>query len=124
VTAKVVDASAFAAVSFREPNFVDVAKRLASHELHAPTLMRFEMANVCIKKIQELPDQRDLLIEQHKQSLGVYFYQHSVQPSEVLALAYRLKLSAYDASYLWLARTLGIELVTLDKDLLKAIAKT
>lgn len=31
-------------------------------------------------------------------------------------------LTAYDASYLWLARQLGVELVTLDRQLAKAAA--
>jgi len=123
VTAKVVDASAFAAVSYREPNFADIVRRLAGHELHAPTLLRFEMANVCLKKIRAQPSQQDLLVEQHRQSLGVHIHQHGVEPSDVLTLADRLRLSAYDASYLWLARALGAELVTLDGDLQKAAAK-
>jgi predicted nucleic acid-binding protein len=37
-------------------------------------------------------------------------------------LAVMTGLSAYDASYLWLARRLGAELVTLDKQLAKAEA--
>ena len=36
-----------------------------------------------------------------------------VTRSEVVALA-----TAYDASYLWLARNLGVELVTLDRRLI------
>ncbi len=122
--AKVVDASSFAAVVFREPGFADAARLLSGHELHAPTLMRYEMANVCIKKIRQLPDQRGLLIEQHRQSLGVEIQDHGIKPAEVLALADKLGLSAYDASYLWLARVLGFELVTSDDKLRKAAAKT
>jgi predicted nucleic acid-binding protein len=38
----------------------------------------------------------------------------------MIVLAERTKLSLYDASYLWLARTLGAELVTLDENLLRA----
>lgn len=123
MTAKVVDASSFAAVVFREPGFADVARLLAGHELHAPALMRYEVANVCIKKIRQLPGQRDLLIEQHRQSLGVAIQDHGIKPDEVLAMADRFGLSVYDASYLWLVRTLGFELVTSDDKLRKAIAK-
>jgi len=35
-------------------------------------------------------------------------------------LAERMKLSLYDASYLWLAHALGAELVTLDDRLARA----
>jgi predicted nucleic acid-binding protein len=37
-------------------------------------------------------------------------------------LALKTGLTAYDASYLWLARRLGAELVTLDKELGRAAA--
>jgi predicted nucleic acid-binding protein len=40
----------------------------------------------------------------------------------VLALAAETGLTAYDASYLWLSRKLGAELVTLDTQLRKAVA--
>jgi predicted nucleic acid-binding protein len=40
----------------------------------------------------------------------------------VLLLAERKRLSAYDAAYLWLAKELGAELVTLDRRLAAAMA--
>ncbi len=40
-----------------------------------------------------------------------------------LDLATETGLTAYDASYLWLARQLGAELVTLDQQLARAAAK-
>lgn len=43
--------------------------------------------------------------------------------SDTLQLARRLKLSAYDASYLELALRLGMPLATLDEDLQKAAKK-
>ena len=42
--------------------------------------------------------------------------------NETVGLAERCGLSLYDASYLWLARHLGVELVTLDKKLERAAA--
>jgi predicted nucleic acid-binding protein len=44
----------------------------------------------------------------------------SVDHLEVIDLAAQTRLTTYDASYLWLARKTGGELVTLDKRLLKA----
>jgi predicted nucleic acid-binding protein len=38
----------------------------------------------------------------------------AVPPHPVLFLAEREGLTAYDASYLWLARELGVDLVSLD----------
>ena len=43
----------------------------------------------------------------------------AVDHLEVIDLAARARLTTYDASYLWLARKTGGELVTLDKRLLK-----
>jgi predicted nucleic acid-binding protein len=45
-----------------------------------------------------------------------------VSMAEVLLSADRENLTAYDASYLWLSRKLGLELVTLDGDLKAAAA--
>ena len=46
----------------------------------------------------------------------------AVDHDGTLELAATTGLTAYDASYLWLARQLGAELVTLDKQLAKAQA--
>jgi predicted nucleic acid-binding protein len=55
--------------------------------------------------------------------LDVEIEEYEIDPVEVLDLADRLGLSGYDASYLWLARALGAELITLDDRLAKAAAK-
>jgi predicted nucleic acid-binding protein len=123
VTVKVVDASALAALAFQETKATEILNRIDGHELHAPALLWLEMANVCLKKIRAQPALRDLLIDQHKQSLAMRVQAYDVDPTEILILAERLSLSAYDASYLWLARMLRAELVTLDERLEKAVAK-
>jgi predicted nucleic acid-binding protein len=46
--------------------------------------------------------------------------QTEVDLNEVILLAERKKLTAYDTAYLWLAHNLGAELVTLDKTLARA----
>ena len=48
------------------------------------------------------------------------FSDETVIMPEVVALAEQTNLSAYNACYLWLARHLGVELVTLDEKLEKA----
>jgi predicted nucleic acid-binding protein len=45
---------------------------------------------------------------------------HPVKPDEVLALAIRYQLSAYDAAYLWLAAELKCPLATFDEKLASA----
>jgi predicted nucleic acid-binding protein len=44
----------------------------------------------------------------------------TVNLDAAIVLAERMKLSLYDASYLWLAHALGAELVTLDDRLARA----
>jgi predicted nucleic acid-binding protein len=111
---KVVDASAFAAVTFLEPGFAAVKARLHGGTLCAPALLRFEMANVCIKKLRAIPLERDLLLARYRGSFRIQIQEHEVNHREVVDLAERQKLTAYDASYLWLAKRLNCEVVTLD----------
>jgi predicted nucleic acid-binding protein len=51
---------------------------------------------------------------------GLSIDTHEVDPVATLTLAEQFNLTAYDASYLWLARQLNIELVTLDQRLARA----
>jgi predicted nucleic acid-binding protein len=117
---RVVDASALGALLFGEPDGPDVAKRLRGAELIAPALMPFEVANTCVKKMRRHPDQRDALMAAfgmlHRMNVVIVEVDHV----EALALAERLGLTAYDASYLWLARRMSSELVTLDAQLAAA----
>jgi predicted nucleic acid-binding protein len=111
---KVVDPSALAALLFGEPDAIAVADRLRGAELIAPALLPFEVANTCIKKIRRHPDQRDALLAAFgllgRMEVGVVEIDHG----ETVLLAERSGLTAYDASYLWLARETRCELVTLD----------
>jgi predicted nucleic acid-binding protein len=120
---KVVDTSALAAVVFAERSSAEAQKRLSGCNLHAPALLRFELANVCLRKIRAHPRGRDALLAQHRGSLALPIQHHPVDLTQAVELAERFNLTAYDASYLWLARALGCELVTLDKRLAKAAAQ-
>jgi predicted nucleic acid-binding protein len=119
---KVVDASALAAVAFKEPKEEAAKARLHGHRLCAPFLLSYEMANVCSKKMARHPADRKAIFEQLIDSHNVSIELHDVDFIEVVELANRHNLTAYDASYLWLARRLGTELVTLDERLGKAAA--
>jgi predicted nucleic acid-binding protein len=120
VTAKVVDASAVAALLFNEPSRERVVERLRGASLHAPALLEFEVASACLKKIRVTPKEREPLLEAFNflPNLAIAF--ETVDITESLGLAERTKLSIYDASYLWLANALGAELVTLDDKLARA----
>jgi predicted nucleic acid-binding protein len=77
----------------------------------------YEILNIAWKKIRRAPDLKHqyaaaiLALEDFK------FTCHRVKIPQVLSLALETGLTGYDASYLWLARALGAELVTLDERL-------
>lgn len=118
--ARVVDASALGAILFAEPEADEVADRLDEVVLIAPALLRFELANVCWKKIRRHPEKRAALVAAHGLLEQMELHEVEVRFGEVLELAATEGVTAYDASYLWLARTLGLELVTLDRGLARA----
>ena len=120
---KVVDASAIAALLFGEPEAEAVAGRLGDARLVAPALLRFELANAClIKKYARHPEKRPMLTAAFRLRDRLAVEEVAVDHDGTLELAATTGLTAYDASYLWLARQLGAELVTLDKQLAKAEA--
>jgi predicted nucleic acid-binding protein len=119
-TAAVVDASSVAALIFGEPDSESIARQLAGRVLTAPSLLAYEIANVCLKKVRNDPDHRDEIRALHRLFSRMEIHSVDVPFEEALDLAERLELSVYDAAYLWLARALGCELVTLDRTLAAA----
>lgn len=111
---RVVDASALAALLFGEPKGEQVAVRLSGGTLVAPALLPFEVGNACLVKIRRYPNQRNALIAAlvllARMDIDIVEIDHGA----ALRLAEQAMLTVYDASYLWLAQTLGAELVTLD----------
>lgn len=120
--AKVVDASAIAALVFGEPEAGEVANLLRGGKLVAPTLLPFEIASVCLKKLARYPDRREALMTGLRLFTRLEITTHHVDVLEAVELARHTGLSAYDASYLWLARDLPAELITLDGRLARASA--
>lgn len=115
--AKVVDASALAAVLFGEPEGARIAKALGKGPLFAPTLVRYEVASVCLKKIRRHPARRSDLLAAMDLFGRMDLREVEVPPVETVELAERAELTVYDAAYLWLARSIGAGLVTLDERL-------
>ena len=114
---KVVDASALAALLFGEPDAEAIAERLADARLAAPTLLAFELANVCLVKCRRHPERGQALLAGLRLRRQLDVEDVAVDHDAVVELALETGLTAYDASYLWLTRRLGAELVTLDKAL-------
>lgn len=113
----VVDASALAAVLFGEPRSREVEERLRGAVMVAPTLLPYELGNTCLKKSAQDPERRSQLLEVLSYYSRMEIQEIEVPPLEVTPMAEATKLSFYDASYLWLSRSLGAPLVTLDRRL-------
>ncbi len=118
--AVVVDASAIAAVVFGEVEGDILRRQLRGHALLAPSLIDYELTHVAWKKLRRSPSEGSAIFAAlaSVKHLGV----RRAQPDavSVLGVAAATGLTPYDASYLWLAQTTGLSLVTLDKRLAKA----
>ena len=118
---EVVDASALAALLFGEPEAARVAERLATSRLVAPALLDFELANICVTKLRRHVGQRDAILSglalRQRMAIEIVAVDHGA----VVATAEATGLTAYDASYLWLARRLNAGLLTLDRRLAAAM---
>lgn len=119
---KVVDASALGALLFGEPEGAAIAARLHDATLVAPALLGFEIANICLKKLRRHRGQREVLLAAFALQAHMPIEAVEIDHSGALRLADENGLTTYDASYLWLARKLDAELVTLDAQLQAAVA--
>jgi len=108
---------------FLEPQAPEIDRRLNGCKLFAPVLLPFEIMSVCLKKIRLHPPRRELILSAFADYRRTTINLLDVNEESVVELGELHRLSAYDASYLWLARHLGVELVTLDIRLAKAAAK-
>lgn len=120
MTDKVVDASAVVALLFNELARDEVVARLRDSSLHAPSLIGFEVANACLKKMRTSPGERQALLEALSLLDHLSITPRAIDFNAAIVLAERTRLSLYDASYLWLSHAIGAELVTLDAKLAAA----
>ena len=114
----VVDASVVAALLFGEPAAGALTERLGVGPFAAPALLEYEVANVCWHKCRQQPAAAAALRQAFGLLAEMDLQLHDVDHSAVLDLALETGLTGYDASYLWLARQLGVPLVTLDRRLM------
>ena len=114
IPVKVVEVSRVDVVVFYVRAGQTIAPRLERVVLFAPRLLSPELANICLEKMRRDPARNaDWVTRFHlRNSFGIQ--EHSIDPGEGFALARTTCLVVYDASYLWLARHLGAELVALD----------
>jgi predicted nucleic acid-binding protein len=117
---KIVDASALGALVFGEPAAEKIATILDRSPLAAPSLLRYELASICLEKRRMAPKKAKFILEAFRLADCLNIDIVAVDHVEVIRLAQKKNLTTYDASYLWLAEYLDGELVTLDQRLEKA----
>jgi predicted nucleic acid-binding protein len=121
--AAVCDASVIAAITFGEPDSGTALSLVRSRRLLAPALLRYEMAQVAVRKCAQHPAGASQILQALAASLRLPI--RMLEPSwlKVIELARAEGLSAYDSSYLLLAVELDVPLATLDARLGRAADK-
>jgi predicted nucleic acid-binding protein len=120
---KVVDASIMAAWCFRESRSAEAFAILRDSELHAPPLLAYELTSIARKKAISYPDKGDLVMHALRTVLVLPIHWDEVDHIVVMQLAFETGLTTYDASYLYVARTINADLVTFDEQLAKISRK-
>lgn len=114
----VVDCSALVGILFEEPWQAQASEKIRGRTMHAPFLLEIEFTSVAVKKHKQGYSAVVGNALARFKALNVTL--HQIELAGVLALALQYKLSAYDASYLWLAAELKAPLATFDEKLATA----
>lgn len=112
----VADASALAALAFQEPRAGRVVAQLDDATVFAPTLLKYELINVAWKKARRHPAEAPRFLAALARVLSWNIVWKDVDAVDAALVALSTGLTAYDASYVWLAGMLGADLVTLDDE--------
>ena len=115
--ARVVDASFCAAIYFREPRYREAMRLVQGVDLFAPTLLNYEMASAAAQKIDESPRQRESIVDGLSNFLSAGIHRLDVDYLAVVEVVAATGLTLYDASYFYMARLMGLPLLTFDGEL-------
>lgn len=118
--ARVVDASVVGAWCFREPRASEALELLRGSDLYTPLLLAYELASIARRKAVVYPEKLDALDMALATALALPIRWSDVDHVAVVRLALDADLTTYDASYLYLARAMGLPLATFDQRLARA----
>ena len=113
----VVDASILAAALFSESGRDRAEASLAGRALCAPNLIDFEIANVALIKKRRGLIHAGTVEGAIRDFAELDIARYPVNAADLVTLGERYNLSACDASYLWLAATMQVPLITFDERL-------
>lgn len=119
-TARVVDASFCAVIYFQEQRHREAERLTRGVDLFAPTLLNYEMASAATKKIAENPRLRETVVGRLETFLHSGINRLEVDYLAVVGVVEDTGLTLYDASYFYLARVMGLPLLTFDGELSRA----
>jgi predicted nucleic acid-binding protein len=117
-----MDASVLASITFEEPRAAEASALIQGVELHAPRLLAYELTHVAQRKSRAYPAKREAIEKALEAALLMDIQWSEVDHVVILRLALETGLTTYDASYLHLAQSLGLALVTFDGRLQAVIA--
>lgn len=111
----VLDCSTLAGLLFEEDWQAQALQKIEGRSLKAPYLLEIEITSVALKKHRR--GGTDIARSGLARYVGMDIELFEVSAIDVFELAKRYQLSAYDASYLWLAAELTCPLATFDEKL-------
>ena len=117
---KVADASLLGALVFGESRAEEAAALVAEDPLYEPTLLAYELISIARKKIFQNPGLHSSIIQALGRGLAAKMNWVDVDYLETLNLAVESGLTTYDASYLYVAQSLDVGLLTFDAHLRSA----
>ena len=124
----VIDASVLLKAYFRDERGHDSAQDLmkiyarGDYDFMAPSLITYELVNACSVAHRKGRMRLDLAREILNEMFSLEIIKKDVDPlrERILEISCQYRQSAYDASYVVLARSLGVLLVTEDTQILRA----
>ena len=120
---KVADASVMAAIAFGEPRANEAGALLDGSDIFAPALLAYELTNVAMKKARAYPDRADAIERALSAALRLNIRWTEVDHEAVLRLALDTGLTAYDASYIYVAQALRVPLATFDGRMQRVLSR-
>ena len=102
---------------FGESRAEEAATLLGEDTLYEPSLLAYELTSIARTKIFQNPDLRTSIVQALGRALVVEMNWIDIDYLETLRIALESGLTSYDASYVYVAQSLGASLITFDEQM-------